>query len=46
MPIEIGGNIIIGGSIIIGDVPVITVFLIDENGDQLISETGLDFIEG
>ena len=44
--IEIGGGIDIGTGITIGDVPVVINYLIAENGDQLISETGLDFIEG
>jgi hypothetical protein len=43
--IEIQGGITIGGDVIIGDVPVLPVFFITEDNNNLISETGQFFID-
>jgi hypothetical protein len=45
MAIVIGSGITVGPGIIIGPTPVLPVFLITEDNNQLITETGDNFIE-
>jgi hypothetical protein len=43
--IEIQGGITIGGDIQIGDIPANPIFIVTENDNNLITETGVYFIE-